>query len=272
VATPFKFSQLAKKLRLEAVFEPKLAKFFRDIASSITPVYNVTGRMPQTVAFKDDLVELLEKHYGRVTRSFRGDVAPNITKSVVVRYELKQTQAEEIIDEAEEDVNAALLALIAVRAPRQADFILATVEKELNDAADKIINQAAIDGEALTRREIGRAVEKDFRARIPSKVDTISTLETQAVAEDTKFVEAETIVATGAIIAGVSASLATKTWNSILDEVTRTAHVLADNQERSTLEPFIVGGQRLKVPGDTSLGATLSNVINCRCAASYGIG
>lgn len=57
----------------------------------------------------------------------------------------------------------------------------------------------------------------------------------------------------------------TKTWIADLDDHTRPAHADADGQTRLTDEPYLVGGQLLKRPRDTSLGATLDNVINCRC-------
>ena len=58
-----------------------------------------------------------------------------------------------------------------------------------------------------------------------------------------------------------------KTWNTILDEKTRHSHVLADRQEQKLQSPYTVQGELLMMPGDTSLGASLSNIINCRCCS-----
>jgi hypothetical protein len=273
MSTPFKIQQLAKKIRLEENVKPKLTSFFRDIGKQIGPVMRATGRPPQLAIFRDELIELLSKHYDRVSKAFQGDVAPNLTKGLTLHLELKQEEAERVIDDAQEEVDEALLALIALRAPRQADFILETTEKELNDATTKAVVEAAKKEETLTNSELSRKVTQDFNSRTPGRVETISITETQAMAEDTKLTEAQTIANSGVFIAGVSAVLVMrKIWNTILDERTRSSHVLADNQERSMVQPFLVQGQRLKVPGDTSLGATLDNVINCRCAAEYKIG
>jgi hypothetical protein len=46
---------------------------------------------------------------------------------------------------------------------------------------------------------------------------------------------------------------------------TREWHLEADGQIRSLDEPFEVNGEQLLFPGDTSLGASADNIINCRC-------
>lgn len=85
---------------------------------------------------------------------------------------------------------------------------------------------------------------------------------------------AETIARTEIITAGRSGQyfgdiqsgiVIGKQWRSALQERTRDAHRSADGQIVKVDEPFIVGGERLLFPGDTSLGASASNVIQCRC-------
>jgi hypothetical protein len=51
--------------------------------------------------------------------------------------------------------------------------------------------------------------------------------------------------------------------------VVRPEHAAADGQEQLAINPFLVGGEQLNRPGDTSLGASAGNVINCRCSADY---
>lgn len=60
-----------------------------------------------------------------------------------------------------------------------------------------------------------------------------------------------------------------KTWLSTKDARTREAHVKANGQERASDKPFRVDGEKLAYPGDTTLGASPENVIQCRCAVSY---
>lgn len=65
-------------------------------------------------------------------------------------------------------------------------------------------------------------------------------------------------------------SIAKKTWVTIGDKLVRVKpfnHQAANGQEVGLLEPYIVSGQMLNYPGDTSLGASLGNIINCRCVS-----
>ena len=60
-----------------------------------------------------------------------------------------------------------------------------------------------------------------------------------------------------------------KRWETVLDGRARDAHVIAHGQVRVTNQAFNVGGERLNTPGDTSLGASLGNIIRCRCISTY---
>lgn len=59
-----------------------------------------------------------------------------------------------------------------------------------------------------------------------------------------------------------------KKWKSLHDKDVRIEHMQADGQVVKKSEPFIVGGERLMFPGDTSMGASAENIINCRCRES----
>ena len=48
-------------------------------------------------------------------------------------------------------------------------------------------------------------------------------------------------------------------------------HVAANHQKKPIDKPFIVSGQELMWPGDSSRGATADNTINCRCAVAETI-
>jgi len=61
-------------------------------------------------------------------------------------------------------------------------------------------------------------------------------------------------------------------WLSTHDNITRgnkesdeCDHVSADAQVVDILSPFIVSDEPLMFPGDSSMGASAANVINCRC-------
>lgn len=59
------------------------------------------------------------------------------------------------------------------------------------------------------------------------------------------------------------------TWNSMEDSRVRKDHAIADKQTKPIDEPFTVGGSLLLYPGDTSLGASLRQIVNCRCFETF---
>lgn len=64
----------------------------------------------------------------------------------------------------------------------------------------------------------------------------------------------------------------TKEWLSERsDGRTRAHHLAADGQVRNLDEPFEVAGENLMYPGDSSLGASASNTIQCRCVVIYSV-
>ena len=68
---------------------------------------------------------------------------------------------------------------------------------------------------------------------------------------------------------GRSLGAARKEWSAIGDSKTRESHLAADEQRRGIEEPFQLEEGRLMYPGDASLGAKLSTIINCRCSAIF---
>lgn len=56
-----------------------------------------------------------------------------------------------------------------------------------------------------------------------------------------------------------------KEWMCAMSENSRKAHKKANGQVVPIDEPFIINGEKLMHPGDSSLGASAENVIQCRC-------
>jgi hypothetical protein len=62
-----------------------------------------------------------------------------------------------------------------------------------------------------------------------------------------------------------------KEWLASLDGRERDAHRIANGQRTAAKDPFVVGGEYLKFPGDPS--ASAGNRINCRCTVlTYPLG
>jgi len=61
-----------------------------------------------------------------------------------------------------------------------------------------------------------------------------------------------------------------KKWNSVGDSHTRDTHRMAGAQSPIAMnKPFLVGASMLMFPSDTSLGASLDEIIGCRCYLTY---
>ena len=90
-----------------------------------------------------------------------------------------------------------------------------------------------------------------YRANLISRTEThrVASFANEAVAENMR-------------IAGT-----VKEWVAIQDERTRITHAFASGQTVPLEEQFIVGGEKLKFPGDPKGSA--GNTINCRCVVVY---
>lgn len=76
----------------------------------------------------------------------------------------------------------------------------------------------------------------------------------------------------GSDIAALSTGLQLKKeWLTTLDGRERPAHHDVNDQMRKMVEAFDVNGEQLRFPGDSSLGATAGNIVNCRCTQTYAV-
>jgi hypothetical protein len=60
-----------------------------------------------------------------------------------------------------------------------------------------------------------------------------------------------------------------KVWQTMGDGKVRNSHANANGQKRASDEPFTLENGMLQYPMDASLGASLGEIINCRCVAVY---
>ena len=109
---------------------------------------------------------------------------------------------------------------------------------------------------------------KLFSGYLHNKTSGILINSVQSPAEQSKLIVADHINEQSLQHGG---DILNKTWVAVLDDKTRPWHAEADGQRVSLHSLFIVGGEALSRPGDTSHGASLSNIINCRCCAEFNL-
>ncbi|MCK5023841.1 MAG: hypothetical protein KAS04_06710, partial [Candidatus Aenigmarchaeota archaeon] len=145
----------------------------------------------------------------------------------------------------------------------------------INEIVVGIIAGAALTGKVLNKRQIARQAHLKFRQDSAGRLDGLAMTQTQQASEGAKNTEVKTLIKDNAVFPTVkvkiSTSTVTKTWHAVLDNRTRIAHAEADGQTVPFNQVYTVDGQSLRYPGDTSLGATLDNIINCRCSSVKSI-
>lgn len=128
-----------------------------------------------------------------------------------------------------------------------------TVRAQLNTAL-----QAGLD-EGETTAELSARVRGVFNNLTDGEAKRIALTETNMAYNDARH------------LAMTKAGIEYKAWLSSHGPNVREAHALAEEQyidaPIAVDEPFEVGGEQLMFPGDDSLGASASNVINCQCVS-----
>jgi len=239
---------LAMKFGLEVSFQRSLKKLFLTIANDIESTYINSELVLDVLEYKLDLQAMLKEHYRKISRAFKFNLRDTI-KAVTDR-------------EIAMAIDTQLTTFINAQTGYQSDLIISTLGEDIAATVDTVIIDAAAEGVQLPKVKIASKVKKKFKDSIEGKASVISGTETQIMAEKTKLVEAVNLQQ-------LKEMRLVKQWVSTLDEVTRVAHVFADGQIQELGDPFIVGGERLLIPGDSSLGASAGNIIECRCDAIY---
>lgn len=63
----------------------------------------------------------------------------------------------------------------------------------------------------------------------------------------------------------------TKSWLAWIDDKTRTGHAEYNGETTSMDEPYVIDGDQMMYPGDSTLGAGAGNLVNCRCTETYQV-
>lgn len=127
---------------------------------------------------------------------------------------------------------------------------------------DSSVARLIAEDEPLGATRIQRMVEQ-YRSRyLQYRAETIARTETLRVLNQAR-VEA---VAQTVEQAEINRAQVRRIWRATQDPRTRDTHAAMDGQARGIDEPFeSPSGALLMMPGDPSLGAPASEIVNCRC-------
>lgn len=145
----------------------------------------------------------------------------------------------------------------------------AALERALRDRRfDPSVRRLLEDGDPLGARRIARMVERyrtrylQYRAETIARTEalrTVNAARAEALAQVTER-------------ADIPPDAVTRTWRSTRDARVRDTHMWMDGQKRGMDEPFVSPrGARLMYPGDASLGAPGSEIVNCRCVVMTSV-
>ena len=284
---------LEKKLKLERTFHPEIKNLFNRMNNDFQITVAATGIPPNAKIYSPAWESALLNHYARVQRAFTGSVTEfddtEDTETVDTEtVDAEDTDAEDtdtedtppvtdrnerpILPTIEQKLFEELLALALLhyrkaRAAIQSQYIERTNKNNMADSITQAKSSLAQQDLPINNVTVSKAAAAILKRKTNGRVSAIETLETQAPAESTKLMEARTV--DDRRPTSTAPSEMRKTWRTIGDKKVRDAHKDADFQTKFVESDFIVMGQHLMYPGDGSLGASIGNIINCRCSTIY---
>lgn len=217
---------------------------FRTIAK-VAAAHIINGDELSAVRVADDqdraLMLAIERRGAATARAYAGLAARDIGQPEQKRATGKRS----IVREAERRTVDALRREGAAKVTRITENTRANIRKIL----------ATSRRDNLTNRETAKRISTEIGGD-RMRATTIARTETHSAGQRGEF-EAYSA-------AGVKVK---KEWGSTEDGRTRPDHAAADGQLVEMDEPFIVGGEELRFPGDPQGSAR--NIINCRCVTLY---
>lgn len=127
---------------------------------------------------------------------------------------------------------------------------------------DRTVAKAIREGKRLKQADVDKIAGRYADRLLVYRGEVIARTETQTAVHAGNREGYQQLIDTGA----VTAQQVRKVWNATLDRRTRDNHVVLHGTSIGFNEPFTSPtGAQLQHPGDTSLGATGEDTIQCRC-------
>lgn len=248
---------LQQKIRFERALMTNLRSLNREITQDNVRFYANNGNGNNAEIYTNRINQMLNTHYRRVGSFFSNRIRPILPNDILATSDEVNL------------INQSLGQYYATRSQQQASFITQTNQENIDEATLFAQQDAQMRDEVITVQEAAIVMGAFLSRRLIRRITGIANTETQAVAEVAKSTEVEVLTGNRPVISGgrVRTTDVTKQWVTVGDERVRLAHASADFSEVQIDDAFIVGGEQLRYPGDTSLGASLGNVINCRCSS-----
>lgn len=272
--------EIELKKALEALLTADLILFYQQLAEDYSTVYSATGEILNlSESYLDELKSLLKRNYRQVGNHFGRSTRQSIEDLIDIDvYE----PIPEVVKKLDDRIGMALGAFYLLRAEDIAPKMIETIRDEMiqktQTAIVQVLEKAKEAGvqPVINNAEVAGTVGEQLKLWGENHAPTVSVTEVQAVAEESKYTEQAEIIKDTAESDDNEYDLtelqagAEKLWITAGDEKVRESHQAVD----ATLIPadslFTTGaGSLMRYCGDMSLGAPLSDVINCRCETIF---
>ena len=270
------------KVILERSLRARMTRFHSKIAISFTKSVARNTGVPDFEVYTPELEKILEAHYMRVGRAFvdrvdrmMSDESKQLVQ--VIETKLGQIAINTIAIKGVSAIPVVIARHFRVKALSESSKITQTTKNHARKVLDEVrrqaVNAASIGAEQVQVASVSGSM---FRMKLNGRLSGIVRLNTNEPAEVTKLTKIQLLRGEQPSIAGGGSSKGTKTWANQGDSRVRVTpdsrfnHLFAE-QTVTLNKPFIVSGEQLRFPGDSSLGASIGNIIECRCSATYDI-
>lgn len=242
------------KESLEIILIPEIQAIFNEIIQDYESILNKGSRDFSALIKKEDWLDIFYEHYEVVGNHFLHTTQPKEDLEAIIVQELDNRYAQWYTS----------FGLV------QASHIDSTTIRHANEAFIEADTQSVViaeeTGTGLSDVEILGIAVASFEIKTMTRSPSVANTQTQAPAEHSKYLEQEVLVEGEAS----GASRGKKIWITVGDELVRDSHAEdGADQEVDFNSVFLIEGHQLRYPGDSSLGAPLTETINCRCGVFY---
>lgn len=253
--------ELAAKIRLERQFAGEVGSMFGRLAKDFRSTFAITGAPTSERRQKPTIIATLDRHIRRV-------------QNVASKLELDLAAAADP-DTIDDLVGAASTEWRETTVEQSSSRIAETNARQMSQAVD--LAREELEG-GVERRSLAMRAGAILGRLFGRRVKPIAQTTTQGAFEATKQIKAE---ATAGLIPFPLSSIfpglrpppdrkPMKEWRTVGDERVRKTHVKMNGVLIPVDQLFHVGQKSLmRFPTDTSFGADLEEIINCRCSAIY---
>jgi len=232
----------------------------KDHAKKVVPYFNINGS--QMTLFS--LNELVEQESISIAYKEHYEATIQRMLSINLRIMIEMVEGKYQKDKITDQINIGFRSeeIIKQTADEARKMGLAANVKNVTDYTKELIRKEIEQGleNNLTKEQIARNITKVTDGTI-SKMRALRISRTETTHANSKSTE---------ILSNAIPFEQVKIWIPRIDGRERPEHgAMLNKKPILKKEPFIVGGERLMYPGDSSLGASAGLVVNCRCSVHY---